>query len=148
MNNSYMDIRSRIPAEPIWFDENAVPRYCEFSPEKVSDIYSDRVALVLISCQGCNHQFMVAFSSSLGTRIEFLMRAGYVGKEIENLDNDILWKDIQNRRLHYGDPPNINCCAAGPTMNCIDHRVLEAWQKENFKWVRKPEFEVPIEDLA
>lgn len=48
--------------------------------------------------------------------------------------------------LHYGDPPNIHCCAAGPTMNSIPIRVLEYWSRENplLDWQRDPALEVEI----
>ncbi len=36
---------------------------------------------------------------------------------------------IQDGSLHYGDPPNIDCCGAGPTMNSIPIRVVEYWYK-------------------
>lgn len=31
--------------------------------------------------------------------------------------------------LEYGDPPNIECCAAGPSMSSVPRRVLEYWVK-------------------
>jgi hypothetical protein len=53
MHNYYKDIISKIPEEPQWFDEEAVPRYCPFTPDKLANIYADECALVLIQCQGC-----------------------------------------------------------------------------------------------
>lgn len=38
MHASYSDITDRL-GEPQWWDENAVPRYCEFEPARVANIY-------------------------------------------------------------------------------------------------------------
>jgi hypothetical protein len=32
MNNCYDDTRAMTDKMPLWWDENAVPRYCEFHP--------------------------------------------------------------------------------------------------------------------
>ena len=39
MLNAYADIRSRIAEEPKWWDEEGVPRYCEFSHKELSLIH-------------------------------------------------------------------------------------------------------------
>ena len=55
------------------------------------------------------------------------LRAGYAyGAEIVACD------------LHYGDPPNSQCCAAGPTMNSEPHRVVEFWKRRSFNETWKP----------
>lgn len=132
MNLNYRDILSRIAEPPQWFDESAVPRFVAFSPSEVADIYADEVVLAEIACQSCARAFHVAFSSSPQSR----MRA----KDVRRLS-----EEIKDHNLHYGDPPNVDCCAAGPTMNSEPKRVLEYWMRENFEWVRKPVFEVDIE---
>ena len=53
---------------------------------------------------------------------------------------------IRNKTLHYGDPPNIECCAAGPTMNCNDHKVLQYWKREDLEWVRGKTLEIDFDD--
>lgn len=63
MNICYQDILSRIKEKPLWFDENAVPRYCKFSPDTIQ-IYTDEVALLKIQCQACNYEFHVAISKT------------------------------------------------------------------------------------
>lgn len=132
MNNDYQDIRSRINEEPKWFDENAVPRYCEFHPNGCANIYATQAALVLIKCQACGKEFKVAISC-----FDQIQTATGVPTTFEL---------IKNKSIHYGDPPNVRCCPAGPTMNCIDMRVLEAWERPNFrKWERNPEYEIEIE---
>lgn len=143
MLNDYSDIRSRIEEEPKWWDEYGVPRYCDFSHERVADIYANDCALVEIACQACQRRFLVAFSWSKSSK-------------------PLTVEDI--KRLHYGDPPNA-CCGIGATMNCEDLRVVEFWQRGGeeftapdpnyptgriclpgyFEWRRVPELEIPIE---
>jgi len=31
--------------------------------------------------------------------------------------------------IHYGDPPSVDCCAAGATMNCYDLAIVEFWRR-------------------
>lgn len=123
MNNEYHDIRSRIAEPPKWWDECAVPRYCDFAPKHAANIYAREAALVLIECQACRRQFNVSMSG----------RTGRVKAE------------IMDGRLHYGDPPNVECCVAGPTMNCIDVKVLEYWRREDMEWERDPSLEIELE---
>lgn len=136
MHHHYEDIRSRIAGDPKWFDENAVPRYCEFAPNEVSDIYADEVALVGITCQGCEHRFKVAFSSSSISRL--MARRDNEAKVLT------LAELIRTKAIHYGDPPNIDCCAAGPTMNSEPRKVLEFWARKSFEWVRHPDLEIDV----
>jgi len=126
MNNEYRDIRDRIPEPPKWWDECAVPRYCDFAPQHAAFIYATEAALLLIECQGCGRQFHVCMSARGGA----------------------LAAAIRNGTLHYGDPPNAECCIAGPTMNCIDLRVVEFWRREpagvKFDWERDGALEVEL----
>lgn len=133
MHHHYNDIRSRIAEEPLWFDERAVPRYEPFKPSDCACIYAQKVALVLISCQSCEREFKVCFSWD--------QMAGIRGVPD-------LWEQVKDGSLHYGDPPNINCCPAGPTMNCNDLQVLEAWAHEGKPWERRrfPEYEILLPD--
>jgi hypothetical protein len=148
MHHDYADIRSLIPQEPDWWDEYAVPRYGSFAPNKLADIYSDECALVMIACQACGHKFPVAFSSSSMSRLrEAMARGAKEPKDYEPfIKNTLLEQAVIAKALHYGDPPNINCCAGGATMNCDDLKVLEFWRKENWDWKRHPELEVELED--
>ena len=129
MLTDYKDIRDRIPEEPKWFDEHGVPRYCDFSPREISNVYAREAALYRIACQACGHFFDVADSSG-GEKLAEAIRA---------------------KTLHYGDPPNIGCCAAGATMNSEPQRVLEYWRRNkstDFDWVRDPSFEVEVSDAG
>lgn len=116
----YKDIKSRITEEPAWYDENGVPRYGDFVPENIPNIYANHCALLRIACQDCGAKFKVAM-------------------------NDGIWnsKEFNPKQLHYGDPPRHNC--VGDTMNCDDLDVLEVWCKQNHGWVRVPELEGVIE---
>ena len=114
MNQAYADITERISEPPRWWDECAVPRYCAFTPRAVANIYAVEVALVEIACQNCGTRFLVAWS-----RGDFVID-GAVQET----------KPFDPQTFHYGDPPNAGCCAAGPTMNCNDLRVLECWRRD------------------
>lgn len=154
MLHHYNDIRSRISEPPKWWDEEGVPRYVDFAPDEVANIYAQEVALVDIACQSCGTRFKVAFSWA---NIEWHNGAPELHKRLtpEHIVN-----------LHYGDPPNVGCCPAGATMNCDDLRVLEFWRKGGeeftkpdpknpklriclpgyFDWRRVPELEVLLPD--
>jgi len=126
MKHFYKDIRSRISELPSWWDEHGVPRYGAFTPKSVSNIYADECALLLIACQNCRHTFRVAMSWDRETPPPV----------------DVL-------RAHYGDPPNGECCDAGPTMNCDDLRVLEWWVNTRASangWIRKYKNEILLPD--
>lgn len=129
MNCCYDDILREMKfmgKEPIWFDENAVPRFCDFHPEQCSNIYAKEACLLEIECQACERKFLVCLSSFLNTSIGHF---------------------IETRMLEYGDPPNVDCCAAGPTMTSNAKRVHEFWRKNkdtNYEWKRFHELEVDL----
>jgi hypothetical protein len=134
MLHHYRDIISRIDDDPSWFDEAGVPRYCEFEPRACANIYAREVALVEIACQACGKRFKVSFSRNAVTRI---------------LDGSYLAELIERKELHYGDPPNVGCCPAGPTMNSIPLRVLEYHHATNAgRWKRDQEYEVELDGDA
>jgi hypothetical protein len=131
MNHHYADIRGRIADPPKWWDENAVPRWSEFSPRETADIYAMECALIRIECQNCEREFDVAMSRS---NHDYL-----VGKRSKLADS------IARDEIHWGDPPNIDCCPSGPTMNSVERRVLQFWrQNSNYEWERVPELEREI----
>jgi len=136
MHEDYDDIRSRISEPPTWFDEHAVPRYCEFSPERCADIYARQVCLLLVECQSCARSFEVASSWS-----------GYDSKHA-------LDELIRTGEIHYGDPPNVGCCMSGPSMNSVPRRVLQFWRRSRppaqnevaagLQWERVQELEIEV----
>jgi hypothetical protein len=149
MHQNYYDIRDRIVEKPTWFDEHSVPRYLDFSPDRVANIYADRVALVLISCQQCGHKFKVAFSESDTQRWKENHSKGPKGHLYTQIE--YLKINIETRALSYKDPPNIACCPAGPTMTSLSLEVLEFWERnlvpgKSYVWVRNHEYEVKLED--
>jgi len=131
MNHHYSDIRARIEEEPTWWDEYAVPRYGPFTPDDGADIYAREIALVLIRCQNCGAPFKVAFSwNAYRLNYERVEGVDYEGQPLFRMAPALsLSERIPEGRIHYGDPPNAGCCAAGPTMNCEDERVLEFWRR-------------------
>lgn len=120
MNHHYAEILAAFPIPPLWWSENAFPRWVEFTPKELDNIYASECVLLEIACQGCGHKFVVAMSRSA---------AAY------RLTEDGL--DWSEEPPHYGDPPNIGCCDAGPTMNVDLVRVIEHWrQNKGLDWVR------------
>lgn len=163
MYPSYRDILSRIEDEPLWFDEHAVPRFCEFAPSRSASIHVDECALAEITCQACGRLFRVAFSTvnvrakHIETMKEF--RARTADSESEQVNIRPVADAIRERTLHYGDPPNVNCCLAGNSMNSEPRRVIEYWVRRDpayvhgklitdpgryFEWTRDHSLEVDI----
>jgi len=123
MHIAYEDIVSRINEEPTWYDNNGVPRYGKYSPDRCPNIYAQVTGLFLIKCQYCNKEFQVEMHSDI-----FGFRS---------TNPPTKW--------HYGDPPLHGC--TGDTMNCIDIEVLEFWQRKDFgkEWKRLKSFEKKME---
>lgn len=109
MKRHYRDILDRVAEEPLWFDEHGVPRFSAFSINEIADIYATEAALVLVTCQGCGREFRVAFSRCM--------------------EGEPLSDQIRAKSLHYGYPPNIECCEPGPTMNSEPRKVLQFWRR-------------------
>lgn len=120
MKQNYIDIMSRIPEEPKWFDENGVPRYDTFRPWDVANIYWNQAVLMKVACQGCDKTFHVAMTA--------------------RKEEDSLKDKIANGSLHYGDPPNVDCCS-GNSMNSIPLGIEEFHEKQNFEVKRNPLYE-------
>ena len=108
MHNCYRDLYERIPEAPLWFDEVGAPRYVPFSPLHAWNIYAREAVLMDIECQACGHAFSVCMTWSSEAPLS-------------------LAAAVREARIHYGDPPNVNCCDAGPTMNSVPKRVREFW---------------------
>ena len=150
MHHNYSDITSLTEAPPKWHDENGVPRYCDFHPDNIAYVYAAEAALVLIKCQACKTEFFVAFSE---LNLKHKLWDDSQRKRLAFL-SDI----ISDRALHYGDPPNTQCCATGPTMNSVPVSVIEYWVKPYIRtakgrpirdpslmnWTRDKSFELPI----
>lgn len=111
MHQFYDDIIEKL-GPPLWFDEFAVPRYCEFAPHRAGNIHASEVALVKIQCLSCASTFEVAFS-----------RPNITPNPVGSLAELIVSRD-----LRYGDPPNVRCCRLGPAMGSASLRVLQYWR--------------------
>lgn len=133
MNCSYRDIRSRIPEPAQWWDEHAVPRYVPFAPKETANIYARQCALVEIACQSCGGLFHVAFSQATPFN-------PWTGKAYPTLADSVRDGSIH----YYGDPPNVGCCAGGPTMSSEPRRVLEFWFRQDWDWKRDPSLEIAL----
>lgn len=132
MHQCYDDILNAIPGDPLWWQAGGVPRYAPFSPEVIPDIYADETALVEIACQSCDTRFHVCFTSSKMHRImKALQIKGDPQDAGELSDRLTLANAITEQTIHYGDPPNIGCCPAGPTMNSVPIRVIEYWSRHH-----------------
>jgi hypothetical protein len=130
MHQHYRDILDRIDEAPTWFDDYGVPRFGDFSPSHLGNIYASEAALAEVSCQQCGRMFKVALTEAFASK-----RLG-------------LSDEIRLRRVHYGDPPNVNCCDAGPCMNSVMHGILEYWLRDyevSMGWQRDRTFEGPVE---
>jgi hypothetical protein len=150
MHHDYSDITNLTEAKPKWHDENGVPRYCDFHPDRVANIYAGEAALALVECQGCRTKFHVAFSE--------VNQKHLLWDESQKFRIAFLSDLILNQNLKYGDPPNTRCCAAGPTMSSIPIAVLEYWIKPYIRlecgsqikdlslmnWKREDKFEVRL----
>lgn len=126
----YNDIKSRISAPPLWFDTYGVPRYDPFTPDHLG-VYDVIAVLVEIECQSCGIKMLVGEGWPA-----YIFPFGHEEPIHCTLDGIV-------GKYHYGDPPNHGCI--GDTMNCIDLRVLQAWEKEHVhEWQRSPEHEIDI----
>lgn len=147
MNHDYKDITERIEEKPTWWDENAVPRYCEFSPDVTANIYCDEVVFLRIQCQACGRPFKVAMSVGTMDRARYaLVRNQEPGDGFKTaMQYASLATGVVSDELHYGDPPNY-CCNVGSTMNSIPLEVLEFWTRRAGKeWERVPALEREID---
>ena len=116
MKPLYKDILSRIDSPPVWWDEHAVPRYCEFEPGKIVNFGASETALVEIECQNCRQLFRVAFSNV-------------------NWSEGSIAEAIRSKALAYGDPPLLPCCGDAFGMSTLSRCVIEYWHRHDPKYV-------------
>ncbi len=122
MKQSYIDITNKL-GEPLWWDEEGVPRYCKFKPAWVNNIYADEIILARITCQQCRHNYVVAVTNEK-------RRKGF---------------SLKDGIPHYGDPLNYCDCSGGATMNSIMREVVEFWERnKNYELKRDRKYEKEI----
>jgi hypothetical protein len=145
MKPNYNDILNRIPEPPLWWDDWGVPRYAPFHPMHASDTSSKEVALILVICQCCRHEFPVLVTEHMQRGWDSILRFG--DPKPRDLSDAIL-----DGSIDYGDPPNA-CCVHGASMDSIPQRVLEYWYnlgkgpwvEPDYGWVRGNGLEIRIE---
>ena len=119
---NYEDILSRIAEPPRWFDEQGVPRYCDFAPRRIANIYARECALVAIECQSCGRPFIVALDTGTAN-----------SNVISSPGHEPPWRSlaeiIRSHQIEYRDPPNVECCGVGAMQTSITRRVLEYWER-------------------
>lgn len=139
MRALYGDILSRIAETPRWWDENGVPRFDDFHPTAIPDIYANEAVLYRVRCQQCGRAFDVADSWSWGRAV-----VGQVGPiTTERLQASRLSSRVPAGRLSYGDPPRHGGeeCSAGDSMTSEAVLVLQFWRREGLDWERVPSLE-------
>ena len=126
MLRDYDDIKTRL-GEPLWWDDNGVPRYDAFKPD-MCGVYDRMVALVEIACQDCGLKFNVAITYD----------PVYSFRPFNSAPS--------KKELFYGDPPIHGCI--GDTMTTDTIRVIEYWIKneKSFNWERKTDQEGIIDE--
>ena len=147
MNNSYKDIIERISDPPLWWDERAVPRWCEFHPSEIADIYASEAVLLLIECQYCEREFSVCMSTGMEQAIQQSLK--HMGHSIYMYvwgSHRTLAQRITEKTIHYGDPPNAACCASGPSANSEPQRVLQYWKRDGIFWTRDDTLEIDVSE--
>ena len=105
---NYEDILSRIAEPPRWFDEQGVPRYCEFAPHHIANIYANECALLAIECQSCGRPFIVALDAAMANHKAINPK----GREWRTLA-DI----IRSHQIEYGTLPMWSAVVSGATQN-------------------------------
>ena len=68
MRQYYKDTLDRIDKSTTWFDDYGVPRFGDFSPELLSNVYLSEAALAEVSCQNCGHMFDVALTEAFTSK--------------------------------------------------------------------------------
>ena len=123
MNRSYDDLLSLTDRKPSFFQSAGVPRWGAFRPQDSTGVYARECAIAEIACQACDTRFHVLFERGSGEP-EIAERIG-------------------RSQLAYRDPPNVGCCASGPTMTSETLRVIEYWRREPYPdgWTRDPSLE-------
>jgi hypothetical protein len=132
MFTEYTDILDKIPEPPQWWDEHRVPRYVEFAPHRIADIYAQEAGLAEIACFGCLTIYKLACSS-----LDF---------EAHERGGTPLADAIRRGDLQLCDPPNPGCCRDGPSTGCYNLKILQYWSRQvpGRGWTRDPTLEIDL----
>lgn len=126
---AYRDILDAVGRPPEWWDAHGVPRFEPFRPEMLG-IYDDLAILAEIACASCDARMLV----------------GEGWTRFDPHANPMVPRTLPSlvAGFSYGDPPRHHCHGGGETMSCEEIRVVEAWERERFDWVRHHEMEGPF----
>lgn len=135
----YRDITCRIVQPPSWYDHHGVPRYDPFKPTMLG-VYDKYAIFAEIECQSCCKKFRVGCGWP-GENMQLVLAT----PDDQQPEDPDWWKyslEKLTEGFHYGDPPSHSC--TGDSMNCIDLRIIEAWEKDGYGWMRRLELEGDI----
>jgi hypothetical protein len=121
----YEDIRDRL-GEPLWHDQNGVPRYAEFHPDLLG-VYDVWALEMIVTCEGCGREFLccsgIKHYAGSGP-FEILTTPG------QAMDYLLGWGDAPWHML--GD---IGCPG---TTNRADFTPLRLWHRGDAEWTEVP----------
>jgi len=124
-----LELADKAGVEPIWWDENGVPRFSSFDPEMLG-VYDRLAVLGEVACAACGKCMQVGIGRP---------KISVACNQIVSYDIDALVAVIEA----WGDPPRHNderdgtgghgC--AGETMSSDFVRVVGAWEQcDDFHW--------------
>lgn len=155
MHAGYEDILEAAGKDPLWWDENGVPRFRPHHPDLSADIYANEVVLLRIACQFCLHEQLVQMTWSSMQAVRFRIHVEWAAlSKGDTVDKDTpirtLADSVRDGSIHYGDPPHHDddrgeFCHAGCTMNVYDLAIEEFWVRKD-SWERVPELEGLLPD--
>jgi hypothetical protein len=92
-------------------------------------VYAKFAVLMEVQCQGCPQHLLVGGS---WPRIEMVVGSA---EPVEHILEQIVagWS--------YGDMPMHGQGCPGDTMSSIPTVTVQAWEQQNFEWVRRPDLE-------
>lgn len=124
---AYRDILDAAGCQPDWWTDQGVRRFAPFAPTMLG-VYDQFALLAEMACQSCDQRFLIGEG---WTRFEVTASEVQTHTLIELV---AAWS--------FGDPPRHDdgqrrC--AGAAMCSVQLRVVEAWEREDLEWVRRPE---------
>jgi hypothetical protein len=110
--------------EPLWFDENGVPRYAAFHPDLLG-VYDSYAVLAEVTCASCRKVMPVGLG-----RPKLV-----IGPNATLVRHDL--SSVVSLVEAWGDPPRHDRRCAGETMSVERVDVLQAWEQgDDFEWRR------------
>lgn len=147
--------------EPIWYDENGTPRYCEFNPQYCYP-YARVVAFFEIQCSHCEKIFKVATSTDLLNeydkdfnieRLKSIINNPQVINKVNDL-YEVIDQYPELSLFDYGDPPfhwkdkNLNEPCMGYASSSFTTKILAVYEwnlNKDLKWIKLNEKEISID---